>query len=294
MHARGFVLVVTACLTTAIAFGIMASHQADAQQAAPASQESTGSVPNNGQDFTRPQNLFQLRYTYRTAPGSGSESGTIRTVTSDIATLRADFAVGLTPQWTLAFRNDLPLVAKDPITSGNPSGDYLYGLGDADTQAALIRELDTRTAAGAGLRLIMPTGRYGLSSGKWQFMPVAGFRYSLPEVSAGSYFEPLARYDFSFAGLPSAHNISNLQLAPMLNIALPDRWFVTFYPDTDIRINYGDPVTGQTGRLFLPADFMVGRAITKDITMSLEIGVPIVKDYPVYDFKTTTRFNMKF
>jgi hypothetical protein len=83
-------------------------------------------------------------------------------------------------------------------------------------------------------------------------------------------------------------------LAPMVNVALPDKWFVTFYPDTDIRINYGDPVTGQTGRLFLPFDFMVGRNLTNNVTTSIEVGVPIVKDYPVYDIKTVLRFNMKF
>ena len=75
---------------------------------------------------------------------------------------------------------------------------------------------------------------------------------------------------------------------------LPDHWFVTFYPDPDIRINYGDPITGQTGRLFLPMDFLVGRDLSKTITISLEIGVPVIKDYPVYDFKTVTRLNVKF
>jgi hypothetical protein len=86
---------------------------------------------------------------------------------------------------------------------------------------------------------------------------------------------------------------SALQIAPTLNINLPQHWFVTFYPNPDIRINYGDPITGQTGRLFLPMDFMIGRDLTKTITMSLEIGVPLITDYPVYDFKAVTRLNMK-
>jgi hypothetical protein len=194
----------------------------------------------------------------------------------------------------LAFRNDLPFVVKDPITSNNPTGQYLYGLGDADTQIAIIRQFDQRWAAGAGVRLIAPTGSDDLSSGKWQLEPVTGWRYSLPELSAGSYFEGIVRYDVSFAGQQSARNISNLKLAPMFNVALPNKWFVTLYPSTDIRINYGDPITGQTGRLFLPMDFMVGRTMSKDVTVSLEIGVPMIKNYPVYDFKTTARLNVKF
>ena len=32
-------------------------------------------------------------------------------------------------------------------------------------------------------------------------------------------------------------------------------------------------------------DFLIGRNLTKNVIISLEIGVPIIKDYPVYDFK---------
>ena len=71
------------------------------------------------------------------------------------------------------------------------------------------------------------------ASSRWRTLFVAGID--------GSYAEALLRYDISFAGDPSKRNISNLQLAPMLNINLPERWFVTLYPNTEIRINYGDP-----------------------------------------------------
>jgi hypothetical protein len=125
-------------------------------------------------------------------------------------------------------------------------------------------------------------------------MPIIGARAMLPELSEGSFFTTLLRYDLSFAGDPAKKNISNLQIAPTLNIMLPEHWFVTFYPTPDIRINYGDPITGQTGRLFLPIDVLVGRDLTKNLTVSLEISVPVIKDYPVYDFKAVTRVNMKF
>ena len=51
---------------------------------------------------------------------------------------------------------------------------------------------------------------------------------------------------------------------------------------------------GPTLNIDLPMDFMIGRDLTKTITMSLEIGVPLIKDYPVYDFKAVTRLNVKF
>jgi hypothetical protein len=80
----------------------------------------------------------------------------------------------------------------------------------------------------------------------------------------------------------------------MVNVALPDHWFLTLYPTPDVRVNYGNPVAGQTGRLFLPLDFMVGRSLAKGTTISAEFGIPIIKDYPVYDFKTIVRLNAKF
>jgi hypothetical protein len=249
---------------------------------------------NAGNDFVRPLNLFQVFYEYETAPGSGSQPGTISEVTTDTAKLRADRRIDFAPQWALGLRADLPYVGKNPISSSNPNGNYLYGVGDADIQAALLHEFDARWAAGFGARLIAPTGGDVLGSGKWQIMPGFAVRYGLSELGPNSYIEPLVRYDVSFAGDPSKKNISNLQFAPTVNFGLPDHWFVSLYPSADIRVNYGDPVTGQTGRLFLPFDVEIGRKLTKDMVLSLEVGVPIVKDYPVYDFKTIVRLNMLF
>jgi len=275
---------------SALLAGLVTLRPADA-----AAQQATASdqPPNTGQDvFSPPPNLFQLLYGYKTAPGSGGTAGSSATVTTDTVDLRFDHRLDLSPQSMIALRADLPVLAKNPISSDNPNGDYLYGLGDADAQAVFIQNIDKRWAAGFGARLIAPTGGDTLGSGKWQIMPIAGFRYGLSEISPGSYLEPFVRYDVSFAGDPSKRNISNLQLAPFLNIWLPDRWSVAFYPSADIRINFGDPVTGQTGRLFLPFDARVGRDLTDQIALSLEIGVPIVKDYPVYNFKAQVRLNM--
>lgn len=249
---------------------------------------------NTGGDFIRPLNLFQLMYFYKTAPGSGAEKGTISEVTTDTVNLRVNARFDLNSQWALGLRSDLPLLAKNPISSSNPDGDYLYGVGDADIQAALLYQPDARWGAGFGARLVAPTGGDTLGSGKWQIMPGVAVRYALPEVSEGSYLEPLVRYDVSFAGDPAKKNISNLQFAPTFNVSLPDRWFITLYPSADIRVNYGDPVTGQTGRLFLPFDARVGRKITDNVALSVEVGVPIIRDYPVYNFKTQVRLNLTF
>jgi hypothetical protein len=260
-----------------------------ASQGAPAQAQSA----NTGDDLFRPPpNLFQMMYQYQTAPGSGSAPGSIREVTTDTLNLRMDHSVYLAPQWVLALRTDLPLVSKNPVTSSNPDGDYLQGIGDADFQGTLIHDIDQRWTIGFGARLTAPTGGDTLGSGKWQIMPGAGVRYALPEINSSSYLEPVVRYNVSFAGDPTKKNISNLQFAPTFNLGLPERWFITFYPSADIRINYGDPITGQTGRLFLPFDARIGRKLSDNIALSLEVGVPIIKDYPVYNFKTQLRFNV--
>lgn len=297
-RTRHRVLATAASLAAAATLCLAAAGTAGAQQAAPAAQADGGTdaaAPNNDQDFTRPENLIQLRNTYQTAPGSGSAPDTIRTVTTDTTTLRADYKFNIAPQWTVALRGDLPFAVKNAITGDDPAGAYVGGLGDADVQAALIDTISTRWAAGVGLRIVAPTGTNDLTGGTWQALPIIGARYMLPEISEGSFFTGLFRYDDSFAkAVQSARNVSNLQFAPTLNLALPERWFVTFYPDPEIRYNFGDPITGQTGRLFLPVDLMVGRDITKTFTVSLEMSVPVIKDYPVYDFRTVARVNIKF
>jgi hypothetical protein len=250
---------------------------------------------NTGNDLFRPPaNLFQMMDQYRTAPGSGSTPGSTRDVTTETLNLRMDHSLDLAPKWILALRADVPLLAKNPLTSDNPDGGYVGGFGDADVQAVIIHNLDQRWTVGFGARLITPTGDDMLGSGKWQIMPGGGFRYALWEISPSSYFEPLVRYDVSFAGDPTKKNISNLQFAPTLNIGLPDRWFLSFYPSPDIRFNYGDPITGQTGRLFLPFDVRVGRQLSNNIALSFELGVPIIKDYPVYNLKTQVRLNITY
>jgi hypothetical protein len=263
---------------------------ASSQEAAPQPQNA-----NTGDDLFRPPlNLFQMMYQYQTAPGSGSTPGSIREVTTDTLNLRMDHSVYLAPQWILALRTDLPLVSKNPVTSSNPDGDYLQGIGDADFQGTLIHDINQRWTIGFGARLTAPTGGDTLGSGKWQIMPGAGVRYALPEINSSSYLEPVVRYNISFAGDPTKKNISNLQFAPTFNLGLPDRWFITFYPSADIRINFGDPITGQTGRLFLPFDARIGRKLSDNTALSFELGVPIIKDYPVYNLKTQVRLNVTY
>lgn len=252
---------------------------------------STGSATdqhaqNNGTDLTRPENSIELRFRYEDVTRAETETE------REIAFMRLTSRIPLESDWELSlYGQTSALNKKTSPASGTGNG---AGLGDSLVQTALIQTLSDRWAYGFGARLVAPTAQDDFGSGKWEIMPGFGVRYSFLEWGDNTYFVPAMRYAMSFAGSPATRNISEPQIAPTFNIGLPDKWFVTLYPSNDIRINYGDPVSGQTGRLFLPADFAVGRSLTDNLVMSLEIGVPIIKDYPVYDFKTELRIVIKY
>ena len=254
---------------------------AQAQQSDPVQQD----PDYNGEDFTRPQKSFDTRFTY-------ISSGTTSQTDRESWLLRGNWKTDLNNGWRVGLLAQVPVVNK---TTFEPDGSVEeFGIGDTAFQAALIHDIDRHWAFGFGARLVAPTGEDSLGRGKWQIMPGFGVRYSLLELGPDTYFVPVVRYATSFAGDPSRRNISEPQIAPTFNVGLPDRWFVTFYPSNDIRINFGDPISGQTGRLFLPLDLAVGRNITDSLTISLEVSAPIVNDYPVYNFKTELRMIMRF
>jgi hypothetical protein len=47
-------------------------------------------------------------------------------------------------------------------------------------------------------------------------------------------------------------------------------------------------------RLFLPFDALIGAKLTNTFQISLEGSVPIVKEYPVYNFKTELHVRLTF
>ncbi len=267
---------------------------AAAQQVANSGQDADGASASSadqdpkstGNDLTRPENALDLRYQYR------KSSGTTTQTDRDIWILRGTSRLQLDPDWKLSLLAQTDLVDKTTFTQGEPEA-LEFGLGNSVFQAVLIRNLSEREAFGFGARLVAPTASDGIGSGNWQIMPGFGFRYTFMELSKDTYFVPAMRYAVSFGGNPATRNISEPQFAPTFNLDLPGPWYLTFYPSYDIRINYGDPVSGQTGRLFLPADLAVGYALTDKVAMSLEVSAPIIKDYPVYDFKTEFRVVIK-
>jgi hypothetical protein len=262
----------------------------NANQEATSNQESSeeSTRANNGFDVTRPQTAFEIRTSDRTSSNDTSKTNDAQML------LRMSSKIPLSAGWRMGLLAQVP-GKEETTTTFNPSSvTHEFGLGDATFQSFVAHDLNERWAIGVGARLVARTAGDDLGTGKWQIMPALGVRYSLPEWGADSYFVPTIRYAISFAGDPTARRISEPQIAPTLNIDLPGPWFFTFYPSNDIRINFGQPKSGQTGRLFLPFDALIGAKLTNTFQISLECSVPIIKEYPVYNFKTELRIRTLF
>ena len=91
-----------------------------------------------------------------------------------------------------------------------------------------------------------------------------------------------------------ARDIRELQLGPLLHVQLPQLWLVDLYPSTDIRYNAGDKRPGDRGRWFVPLNFLVGKMLTSRIVTSVEVGIPLLNDHEVYDFKVELRVGFLF
>lgn len=242
---------------------------------------------NNG-DFTRPETSATTRFEFRTSSSLTSLTDREQEI------LQYNSRLDLGSGWKFGWQIQLPFTEKTTTTFDQPGVQGAAGLSDALVQSALIHSIDEHWAYGFGARLVAPPVTESLGTDRWQIMPVAGVRYSFLEIGPDTYFVPVVRYAISFGGNPTARIIREPQIAPTLNIGLPDRWFVTLYPSNDIRINFGTPISGQTGRLFLPFDAAIGRKFTNNLIVSLEVSVPIVKDYPVYDFKSELKATWQF
>jgi hypothetical protein len=259
-------------------------------QSVPTSTDSRSSAAeqaNDGEDFTRPLSRVDLRYQY--------ERENKRNHDKHVFTFRADRPIQLEENWKIALRLDLPLSYTDVVSDDNRTGQYQFGMGDLLTQVAIIKTLSSRWAVGAGSRLIFPTASQDqMGSGRYQAVPIVRARYMWPELSPGSHAQALVRYQFDYAGDGKRNHVSNLQFQPAIYFRLPDSWFVELYPSADIRINLGNKRAEDSGNLFLPFNAMVGRIFENDAIASVEIGIPIINDYKVYDFKMEARVSFFF
>jgi hypothetical protein len=267
-------LALAACLTVAALLPHSAHAQNDAPQASP-----------EEDDPTRPTSYFDVRNRYQDSTTS-KKNDQVQTIFRGNGTFEIDEG------WDLGYRVDLPLVASDAITSTDPDGHYVYGVGRPLGSVYVANIINDRWAYAVGGQVNGPAvSGTQFGSGNWDVRPQFAVRTMLPEITEGSFFVPLFRYVQTFSqSFPNSRPASNLQISPQLKIDLPGTWFVTLFPAPDVRWNFGAKASGQTGRLFLPFDISGGRKFGNLLT-SLEVSVPVVKDYPVYHLKIEARLS---
>jgi hypothetical protein len=230
-------------------------------------------VPNNGTDNTRPRTQAAALYEFQNLPGPAPDS-------SSTLTFRGIQKLEFDEHWAASLRLDMPVVLTNAPSPDDPDGGFEIGSGNLLNQAALIYTLNDRWAFAGGSQVKYPTAsRATTGSTGYQVLPGAVVRAMLPELSLGSFFAPEILYAFD-VGEPDS---GELQLQPTLNVELPHGLFLNLFPNPDIRINLGEPK--GSGRLFFPFDALVGIMVTPALATSLEVSLPIVKAYPVYDFK---------
>jgi hypothetical protein len=239
---------------------------------AQAQTEAIGSA--SGADVTRPLQRIDLRSEFN------EEDTTV--------TLRYTAPVPLDDGWQANLRMDLPFRIIDEEAPATDSGGDV-GLGDMLFQAIFVRHVNEREGFGIGTQLIVPTAAgEEFGSGKWRLRPTAGYRWLLPEISEETFFQLLARYDFSFAGDDDRADVSELQFAPNLEIGLPGRAYFSIFPSTDIRYNF------EQDEFFLPLNLEVGKEWDR-IVVSAEGGVGLISgERPPYDWKVEARVGLRF
>ena len=233
----------------------------------------------NGLDPTNPISRTDLRYQYQNLPPSGHDD-------FHSVALRGDQLYRRNETWGWATRIDVPLVVTNQASGDNPDGGTEFGFGDVLIQGIVINRPNEMFAWMAGSQFIFPTASQDqMGAGKYRIVPTAAARWMLPALGGGSWFAPLVRYDVDVAGADNRNRIREFQLAPTLNLVSTDGLFLNLYPSSDIRYNFASERPGDTGKWFIPFDFLVGRKLNPMTVATLEVSFPLVQQYQVYDLK---------
>jgi hypothetical protein len=234
-------------------------------------------APASGRDITRP--IMTLDLKTEVAREEEQDKVTV--------TLRHDHPVDLGGGWRANLRVDLPF----KLVDADPAADTGTAIGFSNMlfQAIFVKQLGEAEGFGFGTQVKLPSAsdeRFG--SDQWQLLPTAGYRWSTPGISKGSYFQIVSRYRFSLKGDSDRATASELQLSPNLEIELPGEAYVSFFPSTDVRYDF------RTKSFFLPANLEIGKKWGRLVT-SLEGGVGVIKgDADPYQWKIEGRIGLRF
>jgi hypothetical protein len=187
--------------------------------------------------------------------------------------------VALGGDWSVTFREDIPLLLTDKVGTENPTGEWASGLGDAFAQAVLTTpEVLPRTRLQAGVRVIFPTGQRSPFSGStYQVGPQVAVTHRIEGIAQGILLQPTARYLVSVAkATETAATVRKVQLFPKLSVRFDDRWGLAFWDDEPIVWDR------ETGAWFVPFDGMVTYDFAPGATLKFGGSVPMTGNTTTY------------
>jgi len=229
---------------------------------------------NNGEDFTKPVNRFDVRLQLKTLPDDTESHETFDDRSAETLTLRTDWVLSSKPD-QVYLRFDLPYVWSNKTNAQNKSGAVQSGWGDFLAQAAYVRTFNSQWAAGAGMQMIFPTATgEAFGNGKLQLAPTVAVRREFPEIGTGSYSLFVLRQFVSVSGDKDRSNINYLQVQPGFNLNLPNNWFLNSSP----KINY----YFYPSRWFVPLDLMVGKKFGIHWVVSVEYQYGLIRSSDQY------------
>lgn len=199
--------------------------------------------------------------------------------------------LGASGGWRFTGRVDVPFLDTNKKGSGNPNGDWTFHVGDSLTEFyATTPSVATHLTLGGSLRLVWPTGgRPPFGAEQYQWAPSLYLDYRVPDLGYGVTLHPLARYFMSYhAASADAAKIRKLELYPTVTFALPERWFVAFYPENPVVYNE------STGQWFVPFEALVGKDLSERLHLGFGGAVKLGGNDPQYQSLLEAQVEWRF
>jgi hypothetical protein len=138
--------------------------------------------------------------------------------------------------WTLFSRTILPLI-DEPGSA--PGRGYTFGVGDIEQTLFLSPPGSKAFVWGVGPVFQFPSASStSLGTGKWEIGP------AVAAILTGGWWQVGAQVNnrWSFAGDSTRPSVNTMFLEPLVNVFLPDEWYLTFGPQvtTNWKASSGD------------------------------------------------------
>src|SRR5260370_4557140 len=197
----------------------------------------------------RPGIIWPTRSACRNSPTSTAGGDPDRD-TQYVYNLQSVVPIHFAGAWTLFARAILPLIDQP---GSEPGQGYTFGIGDI--QPTLIFSPPSSKSFIWGFRSVFQfpsAASTSLGTGKWEIGPTAA------AVLTGSWWQLGGQVNnlWSFAGDASRPAVNTMLLQPLVNLFLPDDWYLTFNPQmtANWKASSGNqwtvPIGGGIGRAF--------------------------------------------